>query len=436
MRFLLLFIFIITTLFGSCNSLSLSKTYQIYSTAKQDYIKAILDENRNKKVIALKKIVDCGKVLGFNVSKYEIQLKKLTNKKVKKNTPHKYKPIKNPLKLESKYIKVISYNPLKIKLNSKMRVKYLTLNRKGKLYKIFDIYNAKINRKISKKITQNIYLIAAQNMPNKVRVVLYSRKKFKIKYSNKHKYLNITLFDKSIPKYTKMPKIKEKLKKYKQKIIVIDPGHGGKDYGGIANGVREKDIVLRIGLYLRDELKRRGYKVYMTRYGDYFVKLSTRTKFANRHNADLFISLHCNIFRDNPNIKGVTTYYLSPARTKRAERVAKLENSAFRELKSINQKVVLNFLNKNRIIQSDKMAMDIQRNIIFNLRKYYKNIEDRGVRPAPFWVLVGTQMPSILLETGFLTNKMEAKRLKNRSYQKRYAKAIADGIESYLIKNQ
>jgi N-acetylmuramoyl-L-alanine amidase len=82
------------------------------------------------------------------------------------------------------------------------------------------------------------------------------------------------------------------------------------------------------------------------------------------------------------------------------------------------------------------MAMDIQRNIIYNLRKHYKDIYDRGVRPAPFWVLVGTQMPAILIETGFLTNKKEASRLNNSLYQKRLATGIADGIDSYFIKNR
>jgi N-acetylmuramoyl-L-alanine amidase len=423
MRFLAL-LFFITALFG-CNTSSRSKAYQSYINAKQSYIKAILDNDNKKEISSLKEIVECGRFLGFNVSKYKKELLK-SNKKVS--------PIKNPLKLESKYIKIISFYPLKIKLNSKMKVKYSTLFNHGRYYKIFDIYNAKTNKKISKRISQNIYLLIAQNAKNKVRVVLYNRKKFKIRYSTQHHYLRVRFFDKSISKYQKLPVIKNI--KTKQKIIVIDPGHGGKDPGGIGYGIKEKNVVLKIGLYLRDILKKRGYKVYMTRYRDYFVTLPNRTKFANRHHANLFISLHCNIIRGNPQVHGPTTYFLSPARTERASRVAKYENSAIGNLHTINQQIVLNFLNKDRIIQSDKMAMDIQRNIIYNLRKHYNDIYDRGVRPAPFWVLVGTQMPAILIETGFLTNKEEAKRLNNHLYQKRFAIGIANGIDSYFIKNR
>jgi N-acetylmuramoyl-L-alanine amidase len=425
--------FFITALFG-CNTSSLSKAYENYIIAKQDYINAILDNNKKQKINSLKDIVKCGNFLGFNITKYKKELNKLDYKKHKNISKKVIKPIKNPLKLESKYIKVISYYPLKIKLNSKMKVKYFTLVRYNKFYKIFDIYNAKINKKISKKISQNIYLVIAQNSKDKVRIVLSNENRFKIRYTTKNHYLTVKFFDKPISKYQKLPPIKTST--IKQKIIVIDPGHGGKDPGGVGFGIKEKNVVLQIGRYLRDILQKRGYKVYMTRDRDYFVKLPNRTKFANRHHADLFISIHCNIIRGFPKVHGPTTYFLSPARTERASKVAKYENSAIGNLHTTNQQIVLNFLNKDRIIQSDKMAMDIQRNVIYNLRKHYRNIHDRGVRPAPFWVLVGTQMPAILIETGFLTNKQEAQRLNNSLYQKRFANGIANGIDSYFMKNK
>jgi len=431
MRFLVV-IFFITALFGSCDTSSLSKAYQIYTDAKQSYINAILNNNKNKKISSLKKIVDCGKILGFSISKYQKELNKLDYK----TTKTKSHIIKSPLKLESSYIKIVSFYPLKIKLNNKMKVKYLTLFKQNKYYKIFDIYNAKVNKRVVKKISKNIFLVIAQNTKNKVRVVLYSKSKFKIRYSTQNGYLRVRFFDKPISKYTKPKKI-DKYLPIKQKIIVIDPGHGGKDSGGIGfYGIKEKNIVLPIGLDLRNILQKRGYKVYMTRDRDYFVTLRNRTKFANRHHANLFISIHCNIIRGDSSVNGPTTYFLSPARTARASRVAKYENSAIGSLHSINQQIVLNFLNKNRIIQSDKFAMDVQRNIVYNLRKYYSKIYDRGVRPAPFWVLVGTEMPAILLETGFLTNKKEALRLKNPTYQKRLAEGIANGIDSYFLKNR
>jgi len=427
MKLLIVLIFV-TALFGSCNTSSYSETYQTYMNAKQNYIRAILDNSKNRKISSLKKIVECGKVLGFNVNRYKTELNKLSPKK-------KYK---SPLKIESSYIKVETFYPLKIKLNSKMKVKYLTLSDNHKHYKIFDIYNAKANRKIFKKISKNIYLKIAQNSPKKVRVVLYSKNKFKIRYSTKKiaGYLSVKVFDKPISKYLPPKKIKKYLPR-KQQVIVIDPGHGGKDTGGIGlYGIREKNIVLPIGLYLKKLLQKRGYKVYITRNKDYFVTLKNRTKFANRHHANMFISIHCNIIRGKSSVNGVTTYFLSPARTARASRVAKYENNVIGNLHTTNQKIVLNFLNRNRIIQSDKFAMDVQRNIVYNLRKHYKSVEDRGVRPAPFWVLVGTQMPAILIETGFLTNKKEALRLNNSLYRKRLAIGIANGIDSYFAKNK
>ena len=437
MRFLVI-VFFITALFG-CDTSSSSRAYQSYINAKQNYIQSILNNNKKQKISSLKNIVECGKFLGFNVGKYKKELIKLEYTKNKKHNTHSYKkatqPIKNPLKLESKYIKIISFYPLKIKLNSKMKIKYSTLIKNNKYYKIFDIYNAKVNKKVSKKISHNIYLIIAQNDKNKVRVVLYNKNRFKIRYFTQNKYLKINFFDKPISKYKKPVLIKRI--PFKQKIIVIDPGHGGKDTGGIGvYGIREKNIVLPIGLNLKNILEKRGYKVYMTRNKDYFVTLPNRTKFANRHHANLFISIHCNIIRSDSNVHGPTTYFLSPARTARASRVAKYENSAIGNLHTTNQQIVLNFLNKSRIIQSDKFAMDVQRNVVYNLRKYYKNVGDRGVRPAPFWVLVGTQMPAILIETGFLTNKQEALRLNNSLYRKRLARGIANGIDSYFMKNR
>jgi N-acetylmuramoyl-L-alanine amidase len=428
MRFFFILFLIVTALF-SCNSKSLVSAYQSYNDAKDNYIMALLKSDNKKMIYYLKEIIQCGDILGFDVTKYKKTLKEVTKKRIYK------KIIKNPLKLQPLYIKIEKFNPLKIKLSNNMKVKYFTLYKFKKYYKIFDIYNAKINKNIYKKISNDLYLKIVQNNPKKVRIVIYKNNKFKINYSILKHYLIVKFFEKPIPKYAHKKIILSNL--INNKIIVIDPGHGGKDPGGIGfYGIKEKNVVLKIGLYLRDILRKRGYKVYMTRDKDYFVTLPNRTKFANRHHADLFISIHCNIIRNDPKVHGPTTYFLSPARTARASEVAKYENSAIGNLHTINQQIVLNFLNKDRIIQSDKMAMDIQRNIIYNLRKHYKDIYDRGVRPAPFWVLVGTQMPAILIETGFLTNKQEALRLNNSLYQKRLAIGIANGIDSYFIKNR
>ena len=424
MKYLLVFLF--TALFG-CNTISNRAAYQDYTKAKQKYIQAVLDNSKKEKILALNEIVKCGEFLGFNIIEYKRELLKL---KPKNSQP---KIIKSPLKIESSYIKILSFNPLDIKLSSKMKIKYSTLYKYHKHYKFFDIYNAKVNRFRMKKIS-NITIKIAQNNSKRVRVVLSSPNNFKIRYSTQNHRLKVNFLGLKQTKYIKIP-----IKKYNphNKVIVIDPGHGGKDPGGIGyHHIKEKNIVLPIGLYLKKELQKRGYKVYLTRSRDVFITLRNRTKFANRKKADLFVSIHCNIAPSHPEVYGINTYFLSPARSERAKRVAKLENSVIGNLRSTTQNIVLNFLNRDRIISSDKLAIDIQKSLIYNFRKHYKHINDGGVHPAPFWVLVGTNMPSILIETGFISNKMEALRLINKSYQKRYAKFIAEGIDNYFRKNR
>jgi len=419
----LLFIFFLFTSLFACDTSSNVKAYKDYTKAKQLYIKAVLSGSKYKKISSLREIVKCGKFLGFNVKRYQTRLNQLTNH--------------SPLKIESSYIKLLSLNPIKIKLSKKMKVKFFTLYKNKTYYKIFDIYNAKVNKLIVKRLAFDRFLKIAQNDKNKVRVVIYSKHKFKVKYwisdilkivflDTKKTYVNH-----SQPNHTKVyHKINH------NKIIVIDPGHGGKDPGAIGQyRIYEKNVVLPLSKYLAYELKKRGYKVYLTRNTDKFITLKNRTKFANKKHADLFISLHCNIAPKHPRVYGIETYFLSPARSSRAKRVAKIENSAIGNLRSTTQNIVLNFLNKNRIIDSTKLAIDIQKSLIYNLKKHYKYIKDSGVRPAPFWVLVGTQMPAILIETGFISNKREAKRLNSKYYQRRFAKSIADGIDNYFRKN-
>ena len=423
MRYFIIFLF--TALFG-CDTSSNTTAYNEYTQAKQIYIQAVLDNSKSKKIYALKEIVKCGEFLGFNVIEYKRELLKLKPK----NPP---KIIKSPLKIESNYIKILSFNPLDIKLSSRMKVKYFTLYKYHKHYKIFDIYNAKVNRFRMKKI-DNLTIKIAQNDDKRVRIVISSKNKFKIKYSSKNNYLKVNFIGLKKIESLKLPIFK----KYnpKTKIIVIDPGHGGKDPGGIGyHHIKEKNIVLPIGLYLKQDLQKKGYKVYITRDRDVFITLRNRTKFANRKKADLFISIHCNIAPSHPEVYGINTYFLSPARSARAKRVARLENSAIGNLRSTTQNIVLNFLNRDKIIASDKLAIDIQKSLIYNFKRYYKHINDGGVHPAPFWVLVGTNMPAILIETGFISNKMEALRLINKTYQKRYAQFIANGIDDYFRKN-
>jgi N-acetylmuramoyl-L-alanine amidase len=222
--------------------------------------------------------------------------------------------------------------------------------------------------------------------------------------------------------------------------IIIDPGHGGKDAGAISPDNRrykEKDAVLRIALKLKRHLQNMGYKVYMTRSRDKFVKLPSRTHFANIKKGDLFISIHANSIRGNrrkrARIKGIETYYLSPAKSKRARMVAEKENIAeFKNTYKKEMKLFLKTLTRSKIILSQKLALDVQSNMVKNLRRKYKGVVNGGVKPAPFWVLIGAEMPAVLIETGYISNPRERARLFNSYYQDKLAEGIAKGVVRFL----
>ncbi|MFH0710869.1 MAG: N-acetylmuramoyl-L-alanine amidase [Pseudomonadota bacterium] len=224
-----------------------------------------------------------------------------------------------------------------------------------------------------------------------------------------------------------------------KKVIVIDPGHGGKDSGATGNGHMEKDIVLQVSLQLYEELRSMGYTVHMTRSNDTFIELKDRTKFANDKSADLFLSVHANAIPKGSDVNaayGIETYYLSPGRSERAMRVAALENSEdMSEMGAYGKLSFLNVLNSEKIIASNKLAIDIQKGVLNNLRKQYPNIKDNGAREAPFWVLVGAQMPAILLEIGYISNPDESARIADGKYQKWMVGGIMDGVKHYFTNN-
>ncbi|MDQ1340883.1 MAG: N-acetylmuramoyl-L-alanine amidase, partial [Campylobacterota bacterium] len=158
---------------------------------------------------------------------------------------------------------------------------------------------------------------------------------------------------------------------------------------------------------------------------------------ANKENADIFLSIHANSAPSKIEFKGLETYFLSPARSERAESVASKENATDLEvMTSESQKTFLSFLNREKVIASNKFAIDLQKNLLLNLKNNYSNIVDNGVREGPFWVLVGAQMPAVLLEIGYITHPKEAINLNSDDYQNIIAKGIADGIDSYFYHNQ
>ncbi|GAA9723795.1 N-acetylmuramoyl-L-alanine amidase [Helicobacter pylori] len=231
--------------------------------------------------------------------------------------------------------------------------------------------------------------------------------------------------------------IKTKRKKHKK--IVLDAGHGGKDCGAMStNLVCEKDIVLEVVKFLHKELKKRGYSVLLTRDKDIYIDLVARTELANKKSADLFISVHANSIpkRSTSNAHGIETYFLSTARSERARKVAEQENKDDVNLMDyFSKSLFLNSLNTQRLIVSNKLAIDVQYGMLQSVRKNYPDVVDGGVREGPFWVLAGALMPSILIEIGYNSHAIESKRIQSKPYQKILAKGIADGIDSFFSKN-
>lgn len=224
-----------------------------------------------------------------------------------------------------------------------------------------------------------------------------------------------------------------------KKVIVIDPGHGGKDGGAAGNGFVEKEIVLSVSAQLGERLRAMGYTVHMTRSNDTFIELKERTKFANDKEADLFISIHANAVpkTSDPNVaQGIETYFLSSGRSERAMRVAALENSEdMSEMGQYGKLSFLSFLNTEKIIASNKLAIDLQKGMLTNLRKQFPYVRDNGVREGPFWVLVGAQMPAVLVEIGYISHPDEAARIADEKYQKWMVEGLVEGVSRYFANN-
>ena len=226
----------------------------------------------------------------------------------------------------------------------------------------------------------------------------------------------------------------------KGKVVVLDAGHGGDDPGAINGSLKEKNIVLSIAQKAGKELQGRGYKVYYTRSKDKFINLRDRTKYANDKAADLFISIHANAAPSKTKaatMRGIETFFLSPARSERSKNAAALENkSDIEEMNYFSKQTFLNFLNREKIIASNKLAIDVQREVLARAKSVSSKASDGGVREAPFWVLVGALMPAVLLEVGYITHPSEGDLINNSKYQDALAKGLADGIDVYFSNQQ
>lgn len=326
------------------------------------------------------------------------------------------------------------------------RVTFFTLpSEDGATKYVFDIHGATLPP--SKGISSHTFRTVesfriAQNSPEKLRVVIVSKEKGLDKYHEfDGKVLKIPLI--SGQKSTSGNKKKDSIamptysSQNKNYIVVIDAGHGGKDNGASCCGnKKEKKVVLSVAKKLKKKLLAKGYTVYMTRDEDSFVKLPKRTEFANKKKADVFVSIHANA-APQKNLRngfhGIEVYYLSPAKTQRAKDAAEKENAVMFTNKDFYTKnAYLSLISREKIVESHKLGIDVSTQMLSSVRQHYGIVEDGGVKPANFWVLVGAQMPAILVETGYITHPTEGDNLMNNYYRSLLAEGISNGITRYL----
>ncbi len=215
-------------------------------------------------------------------------------------------------------------------------------------------------------------------------------------------------------------------------LIVVDAGHGGKDPGAIGpHKVYEKDVVLKMALALAKELRKQmGVKVLLTRSDDHYLQLRERTEYANEVGADLFISLHANATK-NGKAYGLETYFLNLSKNNQAAEVAARENgTTLKEVGNL-EGILFDLMANAKINESSRLAAEVQQSLVTGLRSHYSKVRDLGVKQGPFHVLLGATMPSVLVESGFISNYREEKRLSSATYQKRVAAAIVKGVKKY-----
>lgn len=431
---------------------SKSDQFRAYNDYKNLYLRSLINEDDKLRKSSLVGIVKSGKKLYIDINQYENELDSLKDKKPKVKAKAKKKSSSKKIKIKSSHkLKNISWkdsDTLVLSFDKKLRsnqINYFKLydSKKRRYRYVFDVHASMLTKSQTLRKDGINRIKIAQYKPNTLRLVVENDKKVKISFARTSSKLSIEISStsKSAKKY--IPTISNKpytpKRTDRNKVIVIDPGHGGKDPGAVGyKRYREKVVVFKIAKHLKNVLKKRGYKVYMTRDKDTFIKLDKRTAYANKKEADIFISIHANAVdkKNAKHVKGIECYFLSPSRSNRAEKVAAKENSAdMTSMDRYAKKSFLKFLNHAKTIASHKLAIDLQRGMLGSLNKHFKGVKDGGVREGPFWVLVGAQMPAVLVEVGFISHPTEAKRLVNDNYRKRMATGLADGIERYFANN-
>lgn len=324
----------------------------------------------------------------------------------------------------------------------------------GKPQRIYiDVHNSRLSGSLQKVVPINDNLLsdarAGQYTPDTVRVVvdIKSSKTYKI-FSLKNPFrivLDVWGVDTQAKTAAQKPPVRPGNHKLptsalaKQlalgvRRIVIDPGHGGRDYGapGYLKGVHEKHVALKLGRQLaemiRDQL---NCETILTRDKDVYLSLEERTAIANTQDADLFISIHTNASPDN-RASGIETFMLNLATDDEAIRVAALENATSTKNISDLDSILQDLMQNAKVSESSRLASYVQQAVLAQVKKKYRRIKSKGVKQAPFYVLLGAEMPSILVETAFISNPTECKRLTTPAYRKAICQGIVAGVKRYI----
>lgn len=214
--------------------------------------------------------------------------------------------------------------------------------------------------------------------------------------------------------------------------IVIDAGHGGHDTGAIGpTGVREKDVTLAVARALAAQLRKRGYEVRLTRSDDRFLSLPERTRLANEAEADLFLSVHANAHNDR-SVAGVETFSLNVASDRYASRLATRENASMGKAAADLPFLLADLSTRANSVDSTRLAREVQRSIVNGVAEEHGRPRDHGVKHALFYVLLGARMPAVLVETAFLSNPAEERKLASAAFQQTMARSIAEGVDRFV----
>ena len=347
------------------------------------------------------------------------------------------------------YTRVVVDADNEVSYTHRLLKKDASIKKPQRLY--IDLNNSRLAKDITKVVPINDNLLidarAGQYASNSVRVVvdIKSFETYKI-FSLKNPFRIVIdvwgTIDKTIPPEIEVSKKNAKIPPgalAKQLVlgvsrIVIDPGHGGRDYGapGYLRGVHEKDVVLKLSRRLAKKIRKElACEVIMTRNSDRNLTLEERTAIANTKNADLFISIHTNAVRDR-RAYGIETFFLNLATDNDAILVAARENATSTKNISDLETILSDLMQNAKINESSRLAVHVQKSMDLHLRNHYSRIKSKGVKQAPFYVLLGAQMPAILIETSFISNPRECKRLNDIAYQDQMSEAIVNGIKEYI----